>query len=72
MCEIALENLQERQKELEIAKDIVEQNIAEFRQLLKTRKVELAMQQVPEKIKLSLRNSSYWTMPRKFCINCMV
>ena len=39
------------------AEDIITQNIAEFVQELKQRRVELAMQQVPEKIK-EIRNKA--------------
>ena len=49
--EVAKRNLQERYQELTHAEAIIEQNMCEFLQMLKQRKVELAMRQVPEKIK---------------------
>lgn len=49
--EVAKRNLQERYQELTHAEVIIEQNMCEFLQMLKQRKVELAMRQVPEKIK---------------------
>lgn len=49
--EVAKENLQSREKELEACKAIIESNIQEFKQIVKTRKVELAMSEVPKKVK---------------------
>lgn len=49
--EIANENLKAREQELDTCKVIIEANIYEFRQILKTRKVELAMSEVPKKVK---------------------
>lgn len=49
--EIAKENLKAREQELDTCKVIIEANIYEFRQVLKTRKVELAMSEVPKKVK---------------------
>jgi glutamyl-tRNA reductase len=49
--EVAKRNLQERYQELTHAEAIIEENICEFLQAQKQRKVELAMRQVPEKIK---------------------
>lgn len=49
--EVAKKNLQERYHELVHAEAIIEQNIAEYGVMLKQRKIELAMRQVPEKIK---------------------
>jgi glutamyl-tRNA reductase len=49
--EVAKENLQAREQELEACKVIVEKNIEDFKQIIRTRKVELAMSEVPEKIK---------------------
>lgn len=49
--EIAKENLKAREQELDTCKVIIEANIYEFRQILKTRKVELAMSAVPKKVK---------------------
>ncbi|RFZ95499.1 glutamyl-tRNA reductase [Mucilaginibacter conchicola] len=49
--EVAKKNLQERYQELVHAEAIIEQNITEYFVMLKQRKVELAMRQVPEKIK---------------------
>jgi glutamyl-tRNA reductase len=55
--EVAKRNLQERYQELTHAEEIIEQNITEFCIILKQRKVELAMRQVPEKIK-EIRNTA--------------
>lgn len=49
--EIANSNLQERYEELIYAERIIEQNIEEFKPVLKQRRVEIAMREVPEKIK---------------------
>lgn len=49
--EVAKENLQAREQELEACKLIIENNIEAFKQILKTRKVELAMSEVPKKVK---------------------
>lgn len=49
--EIANKNLQERYEELIHAEHIIEQNIEEFKPVLKQRRVEIAMKEVPEKIK---------------------
>lgn len=49
--EVAKENLLAREQELEACKVIVEKNIEGFKQIIRTRKVELAMSEVPEKIK---------------------
>ncbi|MCW3108513.1 MAG: hemA, partial [Segetibacter sp.] len=49
--EVAKNNLQERYQELVHAERIIENNIAEFLPMLKQRQIELAMRQVPEKIK---------------------
>lgn len=49
--EIANQNLQERYQELIHAERIIDQNIHEFKPELKQRRVELAMREVPEKIK---------------------
>jgi glutamyl-tRNA reductase len=49
--EVAKENLLAREQELEACKVIVEKNIEDFKQILRTRKVELAMSEVPQKIK---------------------
>ena len=49
--EVARKNRLERYEELTHAEDIINQNIALFVNELKQRKIELAMQQVPEKIK---------------------
>ncbi|WP_299470956.1 glutamyl-tRNA reductase [Mucilaginibacter sp.] len=59
--EIAKKNLQERYQELVHAEAIIEQNIAEFLVMLKQRKIELAMRQVPEKIK-EIRNNAVNTV----------
>ncbi len=55
--EVAKNNLQERYQELVHAEKIIEQNIAEFVPLLKQRRVEVAMREVPEKIK-EIRNTA--------------
>jgi len=49
--EIANNNLQERYEELIHAERIIRQNIEEFMPVLKQRRVEIAMREVPEKIK---------------------
>ncbi|MBB5396145.1 MULTISPECIES: glutamyl-tRNA reductase [unclassified Mucilaginibacter] len=59
--EIAKKNLQERYQELVHAEAIIDQNIAEFMVMLKQRKIELAMRQVPEKIK-EIRNNAVNTV----------
>lgn len=55
--EIASANIKEREKELDMCKIIIENNITEFRQQLKARKVELAMSEVPKKVK-EIRNTA--------------
>jgi glutamyl-tRNA reductase len=47
----AEENLKGRHNELHAAEKIIEESIREFRQLLRTRKLELKMKEVPEKIR---------------------
>jgi len=49
--EIAESNLQQRKGELKICKQIIDEALLEFEQLFKVRQVELAMRQVPEKVK---------------------
>lgn len=49
--DIANKNLQERYQELMNGEVIIERNLKEFRPVLKQRRVELAMKEVPEKIK---------------------
>ncbi|WP_026898874.1 glutamyl-tRNA reductase [Daejeonella oryzae] len=49
--EIANKNLQVRYDELIHAERIIQENILEFRPILKQRRVEIAMREVPEKIK---------------------
>lgn len=49
--QIAEKNIQERYAELDNAEKIIEQNIKEFLPILKQRRVEVAMKEVPEKIK---------------------
>ncbi|CAN5502032.1 glutamyl-tRNA reductase [soil metagenome] len=55
--DVARRNLQERYEELTHAENIIDQNIAEFITQLKQRRVEVAMRQVPEKIK-EIRNTA--------------
>ncbi len=55
--EVAKKNLQERYEELTHAESIISQNIAAFIVELKQRRIELAMRQVPEKIK-EIRNTA--------------
>ncbi|GAA3977933.1 glutamyl-tRNA reductase [Mucilaginibacter dorajii] len=55
--EVAKRNLQERYHELVHAEGIIEQNISEFLTQLKQRRIEVAMRQVPEKIK-EIRNTA--------------
>jgi glutamyl-tRNA reductase len=59
--EVAKKNLQERYQELVHAEAIIEQNIAEHLIMLKQRKIELAMRQVPAKIK-EIRNNAMNTV----------
>lgn len=49
--EVARKNIQERYNELVHAEEIISNNIAEFFTVLKQRRIELAMQDVPRKIK---------------------
>ncbi|MDQ3047335.1 MAG: glutamyl-tRNA reductase [Bacteroidota bacterium] len=49
--EVAKDNLKAREQELVACGEIIEKNIDEFKQILKTRKVELAMSEVPKKVK---------------------
>ena len=49
--EIAKKNLLEREKELSACLQIIDENISEFRKEFKERKVELAMSDVPKKVK---------------------
>ena len=49
--EVARKNIQERYNELVHAEEIISNNIAEFFTVLKQRRIELAMQEVPRKIK---------------------
>ncbi|MFI5148130.1 MAG: glutamyl-tRNA reductase [Bacteroidia bacterium] len=49
--EVAKENLLEREKELDACHDIVARNIEQFNSILHERKVELAMSEVPRKVK---------------------
>jgi len=59
--EVAKKNLQERYEELVHAEVIINQNITEFITMLKQRRIELAMRQVPEKIK-EIRNMAMNTV----------
>lgn len=49
--EVAKENMLAREQEMDACNVIIEANIEDFRQILKTRKVELAMSEVPKKVK---------------------
>lgn len=49
--ELSKSNLQERCQELIHAEKIIEQNLIEFAPVLKQRRIEVAMREVPEKIK---------------------
>ncbi|MCX6296672.1 MAG: NAD(P)-binding domain-containing protein, partial [Bacteroidetes bacterium] len=49
--EVAKENLLSREQEMGACKAIIEKSIDELKQILKTRKVELAMSEVPKKVK---------------------
>jgi glutamyl-tRNA reductase len=55
--EIANSNLKERYEELIFAERIIEENIQDFKPVLKKRRVEIAMKEVPEKIK-EIRNAA--------------
>ncbi|HEY4194357.1 MAG TPA: glutamyl-tRNA reductase, partial [Mucilaginibacter sp.] len=59
--EVAKSNLQERYQELVHAEKIIGQNIAEFMPLMKQRRIEVAMREVPEKIK-EIRNNALNTV----------
>ena len=59
--EVAKRNLQERYHELVNAEAIIGENITEFLTMLKQRRIELAMRQVPEKIK-EIRNNAINTV----------
>ena len=48
---VAEDNLRERQKELDVCLAIIEEAISEFHQMLRMRRVELAMSEVPRKVK---------------------
>lgn len=48
---IAERNIQERYNELEHAEAIIQENIKEFLPIVKQRRVEVAMREVPDKIK---------------------
>jgi glutamyl-tRNA reductase len=56
--EVAKENLKEREKSLKACRNIIENNILDFRQLYRQRQVELAMQEVPKKVK-EIRETAY-------------
>lgn len=47
----ARRNLEQRQKELEVCKRLIEGKINEFEQVLRERRVELSMQQIPQVVK---------------------
>ena len=49
--QIANQNLQDRYQELIHAQQIIDQNMQEFKPVLRQRRVEIAMREVPEKIK---------------------
>lgn len=49
--EVARKNIQERYSELVHAEQIIEENIKEFESVLRQRRIELAMSDVPKKIK---------------------
>jgi glutamyl-tRNA reductase len=49
--EVAKENLLAREQEMEACRVIIAKNIEAFRQTVKTRRVELAMSEVPKKVK---------------------
>ena len=55
--EIANSNLKERYEELIFAERIIEENIQDFKPVLKQRRVEIAMKEVPKKIK-EIRNAA--------------
>ncbi len=49
--EIAKENLIAREQEMKACEQIIEKNIVDFKNLVKARKLELAMSEVPKKVK---------------------
>lgn len=48
---IAKENLKQREKEFSICKSIIDDNIDDFKRLFNVRRIELAMSEVPKKVK---------------------
>lgn len=55
--EVADKNLKQRSKELYKCDKIISQQLADFKQLFKQRKVEVAMREVPEKVKEIKKNA---------------
>lgn len=49
--QVAKENLQERENELEKCNQIIQENIEEFKSILREREVELAFKEIPQKVK---------------------
>jgi glutamyl-tRNA reductase len=49
--EEARKNLEQRQKELEVCKRLIQDRMSEFEHLLRERKVELAMKEIPQVVK---------------------
>jgi glutamyl-tRNA reductase len=47
----ARKNLEQRQKELEVCKRLIDDKIKEFEQLLRERKVEISMREIPKVVK---------------------
>ncbi|MGB0918875.1 MAG: hypothetical protein ACPGU4_14875, partial [Flavobacteriales bacterium] len=47
----ARRNLEQRQKELEVCKRLIDDKINEFEQLLRERKVEISMREIPKTVK---------------------
>ncbi len=47
----ARKNLEQRQKELEVCKRLITDKISEFQHLLRERKVELSMREIPQIVK---------------------
>lgn len=64
--DVADKNLKQREKELYKCNAIIEEQLKEFKQLFKTRKVEVAMRQVPEKVKEIKKNALEVVFQKEF------
>lgn len=64
--EVADKNLKQREKELHKCNAIIDQQLKEFKHLFKTRQVEVAMRQVPEKVKEIKKNALEVVFQKEF------